>query len=509
MEIFDGGHIYVDESDGDCLNPKFDESNPMSYYGGTKDGNKATFNTDGKPGKWSGELFVVQGDTDSIEVSDLNIGLKQFQVLQKVTKCVAAPSMSPSVLPTDLPSYSSIPSMFPTRDPSESPSNKPSSNPSLKPSNIHSSLPSLHPTALHPNACPSDGFLGRTIKSVVFGDCWSFELFAGGNVKIDPTDSTCSKTTPHSSTYVLGEYKENRANKIFFETIPSTTDAAWEGYIEVLEDTKLTQESLELTKLGWNTNKLGFTLSVPECASSEPSTKPSSKPSTSTSSKPSIQPTVNKPTYTAFKTTSELKKAVTDYCNNPDGWKDNTKYKTHGPIEDWNTSEITDMSLVFYWKQSCNPNLAKWDVSKVTTFYGMFFLAIAFNGDISNWDTSSATTFQHMFYQALAFNGDISKWDTSKVTNFQYMFEAAGKFNQDLSNWDTSSATTFRAMFHVASAFNGDLSKWDTSKVINFERMFSGATLFDQNLCNWNVDSATNVYEFCRNSHCGNCSWYV
>jgi hypothetical protein len=60
----------------------------------------------------------VQGDTDSIEVSDLSIGQRQSQELQKMKKCVAAPSMSPSILPTDLLSYSSIPSIFPTSDPS-------------------------------------------------------------------------------------------------------------------------------------------------------------------------------------------------------------------------------------------------------------------------------------------------------------------------------------------------------------------------------------------------------
>jgi hypothetical protein len=41
---------------------------------------------------------------------------------------------------------------------------------------------------------------------------------------------------------------------------------------------------------------------------------------------------------------------------------------TNRPIEDWNTSEITDMSFVFKEKTTCNPNLAKWDVSKVTSF---------------------------------------------------------------------------------------------------------------------------------------------
>jgi hypothetical protein len=41
---------------------------------------------------------------------------------------------------------------------------------------------------------------------------------------------------------------------------------------------------------------------------------------------------------------------------------------TNRPIEDWNTSEITDMSAVFAGKSNCNPNLAKWDVSKVWNF---------------------------------------------------------------------------------------------------------------------------------------------
>jgi hypothetical protein len=38
------------------------------------------------------------------------------------------------------------------------------------------------------------------------------------------------------------------------------------------------------------------------------------------------------------------------------------------PIEDWNTSEIVDMSYIFLGKTTCNPNLAKWDVSNVTDF---------------------------------------------------------------------------------------------------------------------------------------------
>jgi alpha-tubulin suppressor-like RCC1 family protein len=329
MEIFDGGNIYVDEYDSDCTNPKFDTSNPMSYYGGTEDGNKATFVTNGKPGKWSGELFVVQGDTDSIELSNLNIGQKRFQVLQKMSKCVAAPSMSPSILPTDLPSYSSIPSKFPTRDPSTSPSSKPSLKPSELPSNIHSSLPSQHPTTLHPNACPSDGFLGRTFKSVVYDQCWIFETYPGGKIKIDPTDSTCNKMTPDSSTYALSQYKQSISNRFIFERIPGATGSLWEGYIQVIEDVMLTQENLELTKLGWTTNKFAFMLKVPVCPSSTPSissessvipsSKPSSRPSIKPSTVPSLSPSSNPLQIGGFGYNTCVKRPDKVFC-----WGDNS-----------------------------------------------------------------------------------------------------------------------------------------------------------------------------------------
>jgi hypothetical protein len=105
-------------------------------------------------------------------------------------------------------------------------------------------------------------------KSVVFEECWTFETFSSGQIKVDPTDSTCSKSTSHSSTYVLNQFKQNTSNKIVFEAIPGATESIWRGYIEILEDTKLTKETLKLKKLGWNTNELVFTLTVPLCPSS-------------------------------------------------------------------------------------------------------------------------------------------------------------------------------------------------------------------------------------------------
>jgi surface protein len=45
-----------------------------------------------------------------------------------------------------------------------------------------------------------------------------------------------------------------------------------------------------------------------------------------------------------------------------------------------------------------------------------------FNEDISNWDVSNVTNMSWMFFGGKAFNQDISKWDVSNVTNMARMF---------------------------------------------------------------------------------------
>ena len=44
--------------------------------------------------------------------------------------------------------------------------------------------------------------------------------------------------------------------------------------------------------------------------------------------------------------------------------------------------------------------------------------------DISKWDTSNVTDMSGMFYKGYTLSSlpDISKWDTSKVTNMSSMF---------------------------------------------------------------------------------------
>ena len=94
------------------------------------------------------------------------------------------------------------------------------------------------------------------------------------------------------------------------------------------------------------------------------------------------------------------------------------------------------------------------DTSNVTDMSGMFFGAESFNQPIGDWDTSKVTNMNGMFYEAKSFNQPIGDWDTSKVTNMSFMFGGAKSFNQPIGNWDTSNVKNIYSMFGGASSYS-------------------------------------------------------
>jgi surface protein len=122
--------------------------------------------------------------------------------------------------------------------------------------------------------------------------------------------------------------------------------------------------------------------------------------------------------------------------------------------------------------------MSDWCVGSVKNFSGLFYGSFTddfekFNEDISQWDTSQGTDMSYMFFYAENFNKDLSQWDTSQVKDMSSMFEGAKLFNQDISKWNTSQVKSMSNMFYDATNFNQDISQWDTSQVTDMSNMFT------------------------------------
>ena len=110
-----------------------------------------------------------------------------------------------------------------------------------------------------------------------------------------------------------------------------------------------------------------------------------------------------------------------------------------------------------------------WDTSEVTSMNNLFGMQCNFNKDISNWDVSNVTTMTHMFVYCQEFNSPLDKWDVSKVKDMNNMFACASAFNQPIGKWNVSNVTDMAGMFFKASSFNQCLNTWNVSKVIKKE----------------------------------------
>lgn len=157
----------------------------------------------------------------------------------------------------------------------------------------------------------------------------------------------------------------------------------------------------------------------------------------------------------------------------------------------WDTTNITDMSQMFYLS-NFDQDISNWNTAKVTTMQYMF-ASTPFNQDISGWDTAKVKYMNDMFSRASVFNQDISGWNTANVTTMQLMFQFASAFNQDIGSWNTAKVASMRLMFFSASSFNQDIGGWDVSNVTDMNSMFRSASAFNQDIGGWNVRLVTDM----------------
>ena len=85
-------------------------------------------------------------------------------------------------------------------------------------------------------------------------------------------------------------------------------------------------------------------------------------------------------------------------------------------LDEISTSKITDMSNLFRESRRKNfQGIENWDVSQVDNMSGMFDKVKFFNEDISRWNVSKVKNMSKMFSEAVNFNQNIGSWDVSSV----------------------------------------------------------------------------------------------
>ena len=91
-------------------------------------------------------------------------------------------------------------------------------------------------------------------------------------------------------------------------------------------------------------------------------------------------------------------------------------------------------------------DIAKVDVGRVTNMKNLFADSHSFGkewtADISDWDTSNVTDMSGMFFYCKNFNQDLSKWNIDKVKDFSLMFSNCLILDQNFKNWDTTNKET-------------------------------------------------------------------
>lgn len=163
-------------------------------------------------------------------------------------------------------------------------------------------------------------------------------------------------------------------------------------------------------------------------------------------------------------------------------------------VVSWGRLGLENLSYCFS-NSDFNISIPKFIPSTVTRIKGMFYNCINFDSEnINFWDTSNITDMSYLFYKCfnISYLSEInfSSWNTSNVTNMEYMFYNTNNIydNIGLSGWDTSKVTNMRYMF-FNTPFSDDISSWNTSNVTNMDGMFMESIFFNRDISGWCVEN--------------------
>jgi len=143
-------------------------------------------------------------------------------------------------------------------------------------------------------------------------------------------------------------------------------------------------------------------------------------------------------------------------------------------------SGVTDLSFTFSLSGiDIIPNINDWDISNVTDLSNMFEDVAGFNQSLDNWDVSDVTNMSFMFKGATSFNQPLDSWDVRKLENFDYMFRDAASFDQSLAAWKLESlggaVFAFTGSGMSCENFSYSLYSWATNPNTNHDAILGGS----------------------------------
>ena len=176
-------------------------------------------------------------------------------------------------------------------------------------------------------------------------------------------------------------------------------------------------------------------------------------------------------------------------------------------VSNFNTENVTDMSVMF---RKCE-NLQSLDVSnfntaKVKNMDNMFADCwILHSLDLSNFNTENVTNMQFMFYWCNNLQSlNVSNFNTANVENMKGMFYSCSKLQSlDVSSFNTENVTDMYKMFYYCRNMQSlDLSNFNTENVTNMEDMFGQCReLQSLDLSSFNtanVENMSYMFEYCN-----------
>jgi hypothetical protein len=114
-------------------------------------------------------------------------------------------------------------------------------------------------------------------------------------------------------------------------------------------------------------------------------------------------------------------------------------------VELWDTSMVETFEWTFGYCYTFDDDLSDWVMSSATNTSGMFLRSLLFNNGgsplIDNWDVSNVTDMSNMFLIAPSFDQPIGSWDVQNVSDMSDMFGSStlSTTNYDilLNGWST------------------------------------------------------------------------